>query len=387
VRTIIIILDGVGIGHAPDAAEYSDFGAATLQHVAEKMGGILLKNMWRLGLANIYPIEGMSRNMKPEGAYGNMIEKSAGKDSTSGHWELAGLVVEKPFPVYPDGFPNDVIEPFVDAIGRKVLYNKPASGTEIIVKLGEEHIKTGYPIVYTSADSVFQIAAHEDVVELDKLYEWCMIAREILHGEHAVARVIARPFTGEAPDFKRTPNRHDFSLPPYGKTMFDIAKESGYPVVAIGKIFDLYTGKGITEHISTDCNTTGIEVIKNQIERELDGILMANLVDFDMLYGHRRNTVGFAGALREFDNSLPKIMDLLRDDDILFITADHGNDPTHSGTDHTRERVPIMIYGKKINAVGIGDRETFADLAATVCQYLEIDATKYGESFLNDILI
>lgn len=385
-RAVIIILDGVGIGHSPDADRYGDLGAETVQHIAEKMGGMFWRNMWRLGLANIFPIEGMARNFNPEGAFGRMIEKSAGKDSTSGHWELAGLIVKKPFPVYPDGFPDEIIEPFQRAIGRKVLWNKPASGTEIIKKLGEEHIRTGFPIVYTSADSVFQIAAHEDVVPIEQLYEWCKMAREILQGEHGVARVIARPFIGEPGTFKRTTNRHDFSLPPFDRTMLDIAKENGYSVVAVGKIYDLYAKRGFTEYIATDSNSTGIKLTIEQIGRKFDGILMTNLVDFDMLYGHRRDVVGFASALREFDNALPEIMNALCDDDILFITADHGNDPTHYGTDHTREQVPIMVYGNKVNPVDIGERETFADLGATVCEYLNVEKTVDGKSFLRTIL-
>ncbi len=384
-RAVIIIIDGVGIGHAPDAKEYGDFGAATLQHVAEKLGGIFWRNMWQLGLTNIYPIEGMTRNFNPIGAHGRMIEKSVGKDSTSGHWELAGLVVEKPFPLYPDGFPPEIIEPFEKAIGCGILCNKPVSGTEIINELGDEHVKTGFPIVYTSADSVFQIAAHEEIVPLEKLYEWCKIARDILQGEHAVARVIARPFVGENGRYERTVNRHDFSLPPYGKTMLDLAKDAGYPVVAIGKIFDLYAGMGITGHIGTHSNAEGIERTIEQITKIQDGILMTNLVDFDMKYGHRRNVVGFAQALREFDNKLPDIMERLSVDDVLFITADHGNDPTHYGTDHSREQVPIMVYGKKVKPVDIGERSSFADLGATVADILETEPTKFGKSFADSI--
>ncbi|MCD6417866.1 phosphopentomutase [bacterium] len=385
-RAIVIVLDGVGIGNAPDAEKYGDLGAATLQHIAEKMGGIFLKNLWKLGLTNIFPIEGMSPNKNPIGAYGNMIEKSAGKDSTSGHWELAGLIVKKPFPTYPDGFPEEIISEFERRIGRKVLWNKPASGTEIINRLGDEHLKTGYPIVYTSADSVFQIAAHENIVPLDKLYEWCRIAREILSGDNGVARVIARPFIGSPGNFTRTANRHDFSLPPFDRTMLDMAKEAGMSVVAIGKIYDLYAGSGITEKYLTSSNSEGIDVLISGIEVETNGIIMVNLVDFDMLYGHRRNVVGFANALKEFDNRLPEIIKTMKSDDLLFITADHGNDPTHKGTDHTRERVPLLIYGQNIRDINIGDRDTFADLGATVCEYLNIESTKDGKSFLNVLI-
>ncbi len=384
-RAVIIILDGVGIGNAPDADKYGDFGAATFQHTAEKMGGLFFRNMWRLGLTNIYPIEGMSPNRHPEGAFGNMIEKSVGKDSTSGHWELGGLIVKKAFPIYPNGFPDDVISKFENEIGRKILYNKPASGTEIIKLLGEEHIKTGFPIVYTSADSVFQIAAHEEIVPIEQLYNWCKIARNILQGKNNVARVIARPFIGQPGNFVRTTNRHDFSLPPFDKTMLDLTSDAGLSVIAIGKINDLFAGQGITEHYSTKGNSDGINKLIAQIKVKFDGIIMINLVDFDMLYGHRRNVVGFAAALREFDNALPNIMELLDNQDILFISADHGNDPTHYGTDHTRERVPILVYGKNVKPTNIGERTTFADLAATVCEYLGTKPAKNGKSFLNEI--
>ena len=385
-RAVIVILDGVGVGKAPDAEKYGDFGASTMQHIAGKLDGIFLRNMWRLGLPNVFPIEGMARNRKPDGAFGSMIEQSVGKDSTSGHWELGGLIVKKPFPLYPDGFPDEVIRPFVKAIGKEVLWNKPASGTEIINRLGDEHIETGCPIVYTSADSVFQIAAHEKIVPVEKLYQWCKNARDILKGEHAVARVIARPFVGSSEKYERTPNRHDFSLPPFDKTMLDLAKDTGYSVVAVGKVFDLYAGKGFTEHFPSDCNKTGINITIEQIKRRFDGILMTNLVDFDMLYGHRRNVVGFYAALKEWDAGLGKMFDLFTEDDILFVTADHGNDPTHPGSDHTREQVPILVYGKKVKPVDIGQRKTFADLAATVCEFLGTKSPANGESFLLNIL-
>jgi phosphopentomutase len=385
-RAIIFVLDGVGVGNAPDAADYGDYGTATLQHIAQKMEGFTLKNLWQFGLANIVPIEGMSRNTRNIAAFGSMVERSIGKDSTSGHWELGGLVVEKQFPLYPDGFPDEIIQKFEKAIGRKVLFNKAASGTEIIEKLGREHIETGYPIVYTSADSVFQIAAHEEIVPLKMLYDWCKIARGILSGDFAVARVIARPFIGIPPNFSRTPNRHDYSLPPFGKTMLDIASEHGFDVVAIGKIFDLYAGSGITMSLPSIENKDGIETTIDRIKKRFDGILMTNLVDFDMKFGHRRKTLDFAQALKEFDSYVPKIIEAMNDEDILFITADHGNDPTHCGSDHTREKVPILIYGSKVKPVDVGERESFADLGATVCEYLNIAAPKNGTSFANIIL-
>ncbi len=382
-RAIIIVLDGVGIGDAPDAGRYGDEGAATLQHISEKLEGLVLRNLWNLGISNVCAIEGMAENKNPIGAYGKMMEKSAGKDSTSGHWELAGLIVEKPFPTYPNGFPHEIIEEFEKRIGKKALFNKPASGTEIIERLGPEHIETGNPIIYTSADSVFQIAAHEEVVPVAVLYQWCAVAREILVGEHAVARVIARPFIGEPGNFRRTHNRKDFSLPPCGKTMLDLAAETGYSVVAIGKIYDLYAGQGITEHFHSRDNAEGISLIIEQLQKAFDGILMVNLVDFDMKYGHRRNTLAFALALREFDDALPRIFYALKSDDIILITADHGNDPTHKGTDHTREMVPLLVFGKNVKPINLGTRGTFADLGATVCHYLGTRYPKDGTSFLN----
>lgn len=385
-RSVIIIMDGVGIGEAPDASLYGDSGSATIQHIAARTEGIFLPNLWDLGLGNVAPVEGMPANPEPLGAYGKMVPRSPGKDSTTGHWELAGVILEKPFPLYPNGFPAEIIEEFEKKIERKVLWNRPASGTEIIRQLGEEHIKTGFPIVYTSADSVFQIAAHIDVVPLEKLYEWCKIAREILVGEHGVSRVIARPFAGVLPTFYRTADRKDFSLPPPEPTMLDIAKEKGYKVVGIGKILDLYAGKGLTEHIPAKDDAENLDETLKQVRKRYDGILMTNLVDFDMKFGHRRNATGFYQALREFDNVLGDILDALHHDDILFISADHGNDPAHSGTDHTREMVPILAYGEKVRAVPIGTRDTFADLAATVCEYLEVNPPKYGTSFLRNIL-
>ncbi len=377
-RAIVIILDGVGIGNAPDADKYGDFGAATLQHIAEKLGGIFWRNLWALGISNAVPIEGMSPNRTPLAAHGRLTEISSGKDSTSGHWELAGLVVEKPFPTYPHGFPAEIITRFEEAIGRKTLFNAAASGTEIIDRLGDEHVRTTYPIVYTSADSVFQIAAHEKIVPLETLYEWCRIARNILDGEHAVARVIARPFDGESGNYFRTPHRHDFSLPPNGKTVLRIALEANLPVVALGKIFDLYAGDGITEHHVTESNEQGIELLIEHISKSRNGLLLVNLVDFDMKFGHRRDTVGFAKALRVFDDALPRITNAMNSDDVLFITADHGNDPTHSGSDHTRERVPLLIYGERVNPINFGTRATFADMGATIATVLGIDLPAHG---------
>jgi len=381
-KAVVIVLDGVGAGNAPDADKYGDRGSNTLGNLARAVGGLHLPNLEKMGLGNITAIDGVDETDAAIAAFGALQEKSFGKDSTSGHWELMGLVVEHPFPTYPHGFPPDVIEPFERAIGRGVLGNIAASGTAIIDELGEKHLATGQPIVYTSADSVFQIAAHKDIVPLKQLYEWCRIAREkILVGKHSVGRVIARPFIGEPGAFQRTPERRDFSVKPFGKTVLNIAKESRLPVLGIGKIEDLFAGSGLTEAIHTSGNTEGIEVTIRAIAEQDSGLIFTNLVDFDMLYGHRNDCGGFAAALREFDAALPDIIASLYPNDVLAITADHGNDPTTPSTDHSRERVPIIFYGNIIKPVNLGVRESFADLGATVSAHLGIAAPAYGKSF------
>jgi len=384
-RVVLIVLDSVGIGELPDADLYGDKGSNTLANTALKVGGFSLPNFEKLGLGKIYPILGLKENIKALGAYGKMGEKSPGKDTTTGHWELSGLILDKPFPVYPNGFPPDLIKRFEEAIGRKTLGNKPASGTAIIEELGEEHLKTGYPIVYTSADSVFQIAAHEEVIPLEELYQMCKIARGLLTGEHAVGRVIARPFIGTPGNFKRTPNRHDYSLEPTGKTVLDKLVEKGFEVYGVGKIYDIFAGRGLTWHESTKNNEDGILKTIDLLAKDFTGLLFTNLVDFDMVYGHRNDAAGYYGALKQFDSYLPQIIEKLRDDDLLIITADHGCDPTTPSTDHSREYVPIMVYGKGVKEdVNLGVRQTFADVAATIEEIFSLEPG-VGQSFWSEI--
>ncbi|HHY24019.1 MAG TPA: phosphopentomutase [Clostridiaceae bacterium] len=383
-RAIIIVLDGVGIGELPDAAEYGDEGSNTLGNIAKNIDNFRLPNLEKLGLGNIDNIIGFLKNPLPEGCFGKMAEKSPGKDTTTGHWEIAGIVLDRPFPVYPAGFPDFLIEEFEIAIKRKTLGNIPASGTEIINRLGKEHLNTGYPIVYTSGDSVFQIAAHEDIIPVEELYNICKVARKMLKGEHAVGRVIARPFIGSEGNFTRTVRRRDFSLKPPQKTLLDYIVEKGYKVKTVGKIDDIFTNQGVTESIHTQGNVDGINKTINFINEEFPGLIFTNLIDYDMLYGHRNDINGFAQALIEFDERLPKILNNLKDSDILFITADHGCDPTTLSTDHSREYVPLLVYGKKI-ATGrnLGIRKTFADLGATIAEYLNTGFTGEGISFYN----
>ena len=350
-RVIIIILDSAGIGATPDAALYEDVGSHTLGNIARAVGGLNVPNMEAMGLGNIAILEGVKPQLKPSAAFGKMDEVSAGKDTTAGHWELAGIHITQPFPMYPEGFPSEVMDAFVTQTGRGFLGNYPSSGTVILDKLGEEHLETGKLIVYTSGDSVFQIAAHEEIVPVEDLYKYCKIARELLRGEHEVSRVIARPFIGELGDFTRTANRHDYSVVPPEATVLDTMKEAGLMVLGIGKINDIYVGQGITEAIHTKSNQDGTEKTIEALRTHRDrGLIFTNLVDFDAKFGHRNNPEGYANALAEFDQYLPKIMDALAEDDILILTADHGNDPTYPGTDHTREYVPILISGAAVQA-------------------------------------
>jgi len=386
-RAIIIVLDSVGMGELPDAAKYGDEGSNTLGNIAKNLPDFSLPNLESLGLGNIDGMTGYEPSKNPLGSYGRMAEKSAGKDTTTGHWEIAGLIFDKPFPVYPNGFPEDIIKRFEDSIGTKTLGNVPASGTEIIKLLGDEHVKTGYPIVYTSADSVFQIAAHENVIPVERLYDMCRTARNILTGEHAVGRVIARPFIGESGNYKRTDRRKDFSLAPVGKTLLDYAVENGYKVKAVGKIEDIFGGRGITESVHIHDNMDGVDRTLEYMRDDFEGILFTNLVDFDMLYGHRNDIAGYANALKEFDRRIPEILANLREDDLLVITADHGCDPSTESTDHSREYVTLLVYGKKFKSnVNLGTRSTFADVAKTVAHYLGISSNLEGESFLGSIL-
>ncbi|HTR82618.1 MAG TPA: phosphopentomutase [Bacteroidota bacterium] len=386
-KIVFIVLDSVGIGEAPDAAAYGDVGANTLGNTAKAVGGLRVPALQKLGLGNIASIEGVSPVERPEGCYGKMQEVSKGKDSTTGHWEMAGIIVEKDFPYYPKGFPPALIAKFESATGvRGVLGNRPASGTQIIEEFGNEHVRTGYPIVYTSGDSVFQIAAHEEVIPLRELYRICQVARdEVLVGEHAVGRVIARPFIGKNGKFTRTTNRRDFSLQAPGTTILDVLSKNGIPTIAIGKIDDLFSGRGLKEKIHTHSNEEGIEEIVKRSSATDRGFIMTNLVDFDMLYGHRQDPKGMAAAIEFFDDRLPRILETLIGDDLLFITADHGNDPTDQSTDHSREYVPLLTYSKKgKKGVNLGVRKTFADAGKTVAQYFGVDDPALaGTSFLN----
>ena len=387
-RDIIIVLDSAGIGALPDAHEYGDAGANTLVNIKKAIRSMHLPNMLELGLANIEGGEGLAdgKSYFPKGAFGRMAEKSKGKDTTTGHWEIAGLITEIPFPTYPNGFPASVIEEFEEKTGRKVVGNCTASGTEIIERLGAHHINTGDLIVYTSADSVFQIAAHEDVISVDKLYEICEIARQMLKGEHAVSRVIARPFIGSPGNFTRTTNRHDFSLYPTGKTMLNYIGEGGLKVYGVGKIYDIFCGQGVDYTVHIDSNMDGVDKTLEFMNTVENGLIFTNLVDFDMLYGHRNDAAGYAAALEEFDARIPEILKNLRDDDILYITADHGCDPTMPGTDHSREYVPLMVCGKNIKAgIDLYTRDSFADIAQTVMEHLDIKGNIAGKSFLKDI--
>jgi phosphopentomutase len=378
---IVIVLDSVGVGELPDAKNYDDEGSNTLGNVAAALGGLELPNLGRLGLGNIVPIVGTEPVVSPAAAHGRMAEKSPGKDTTTGHWELMGLVLVRPFPIYPQGFPPEVIRAFEQEVGRCVLGNKVASGTKIIEELGLEHLATGYPIVYTSADSVFQIAAHEEVIPLSELYRMCTVARRILQGEHSVGRVIARPFVGRPGSFKRTANRRDYSLPPPAPTVLDKALSSGCRVLGIGKIGDIFAGRGLTTTWPTKDNTQGLSLSRMAVvSREWD-LVFTNLVDFDMLYGHRNDPHGFARALMEFDAALPDLLSALGPRDVLFITADHGCDPTTASTDHTREYVPILAYGARVKPVDLGIRSTFADLGATVAELLGVPWAGPGKSF------
>lgn len=385
-RAIIIVLDSVGMGELPDAHKYGDKESNTIANIAAHIKDFSLPNLQQLGLGNIDNMEGIKAIKNPKGCYGRMAEKSAGKDTTTGHWELSGIILEKPFPVFPKGFPKEIIDAFEKAVNTRVIGNVAASGTEIIKTLGDEHVKTGYPIVYTSADSVFQIAAHEDVISIEKLYEMCSIAREILKGEYAVGRVIARPFTGNSGEYKRTERRKDFSLEPIGNTVLDYAEDKGVEVRAVGKIEDIFSKRGITHAVHTHNNSDGVDKTLEYLNENFEGILFTNLVDFDMLYGHRNDVEGYAKALIEFDKRLPEIIKALKDEDILFITADHGCDPTTESTDHSREYVPLLVYGKGLKQnINLGTRSSFSDIATTIAQYLEITGELAGESFFDKI--
>jgi len=386
-RVIWIVLDSVGMGAMPDAELFGDVDVNTIGHVSQALGGLKVPNMESIGLGNIDEIQGLNKVESPRGCYGRFAEASRGKDTTTGHWEMAGVVSMVPFPTYPNGFPEEIIKAFEKATGRGVIGNKPASGTVILDELGEEHMKTGKVIVYTSADSVFQIAAHEDVVPLEELYNMCRIARDILVKEHAVARVIARPFVGKPGSFTRTPNRRDFSLLPPHDTVLDKLKKAGYHVMAVGKIEDIFSGQGITEAVHTTDNMDGVDKTLDYMKENKKGIIFTNLVDFDMKWGHRRDYKAYGKGLEDFDARLPEILNAMEDSDVLFITADHGCDPTAPGTDHTREYVPFLAYGKALKEnVNLGTRNTFADIGQTIAEIFGTEKIQNGESFLKEIV-
>lgn len=388
-RIFIVVLDSVGVGELPDADLYGDVGSHTL-YACSTSSYFHMPNMKKLGLFHIDGVNDKFPEVKKDepfdGVVARMAEKSKGKDTTTGHWEIAGVISEKPFPTYPKGFPQEVLKPFEERTGRKVLCNLPYSGTDVIRDYGKEHVETGALIVYTSADSVFQIAAHEEVVPLQELYRYCEIAREILQGEHGVGRVIARPFVGTYPDYKRTSNRHDFSLEP-STTMLDLLKEKGFDTLGVGKIYDIFAGKGITDTVRTHDNAEGIEMLIERMKRDFEGLCFVNLVDFDMIYGHRNDVDGYAKALTYFDEQLPRILNGLCEEDILIITADHGCDPVTPSTDHSREYIPLVIYGNSVKkGINLGTRQTYADIAATVLDYFGVESRVAGSSFLKDIL-
>lgn len=387
-RVILIVLDSLGIGALPDAAQYGDQGSNTLGNLAQAVGGLDLPNLQKMGLGNIIPVQGVDPVKLPTAAYGRLAEKSPGKDTTTGHWELAGIILSEPFPIFPQGFPEELIARFEQQIGCQTLGNVVASGTEIIERLGPQHQDTGYPIVYTSADSVFQLAAHEEVIAVPKLYRMCEVARDLLVGPYGVGRVIARPFEGEPGNYQRTARRHDYSLKPVGPTIGERMQEAGFQVIGVGKIYDIFAGVGITHSFPTKNNQDGINRIMNLLQdQEWDGLLWANLVDFDMLWGHRNDFKGYAQGLVHFDAALPEIVACLKDEDILIITADHGCDPTTPSTDHSREYVPLLIYGTSVKpGTNLGTRPTFADVGATLAEIFRVPALPHGTSLVGKVL-
>nr|WP_281348868.1 phosphopentomutase [Listeria valentina] len=387
-RIHVIVMDSVGIGEAPDAAEFDDFDVDTLGHIALQREGLHLPEMAKLGLSNIEPVLGVPKSDAPRAYYTKMQEASRGKDTMTGHWEIMGLYIDTPFRVFPDGFPDELIHQIEAKTGRKVIGNKPASGTEIIEEFGEEQMKTGALIVYTSADSVLQIAAHEDVIPLAELYEICEFCRELtLDDPYMLGRIIARPYVGEPGAFVRTPNRHDYALKPFKPTVMNALQDGGKDVIAIGKISDIFDGEGVTEAIRTKSNMDGMDQLNRVLEQDFTGMSFLNLVDFDALFGHRRDPDGYGDALEEFDARLPEVYSRLGEDDLLMITADHGNDPTYRGTDHTREFVPLLVFSKRFKDGGkkLALRKTFADLGATVADNFDVAMPEYGESFLNEL--
>jgi phosphopentomutase len=385
-RAVILILDGVGIGEAPDAADYGDAGSDTLGNVARACGGLSLPRLERMGLGNIRPLDGVKRRGEAAGAWGTMRPASAGKDSTAGHWEIAGVHLDRPFPTFPNGFPRELIDNFTRQTGRGVIGNVAGSGTDVIDRYGDEHRATGKWIVYTSADSVFQIAADEATIPLAELYRGCEIARAMLKPPYDVSRVIARPFAGTSGSYTRTANRRDYSIEPPAETLLDALATAGISRAGVGKVDDLFAGRSITAK-HTASNAEGLRAIKEWLSAAESGLLFANLVDFDQLFGHRNDVAGFYGALREFDAALPSITSRLKEDDLLFITADHGNDPTTPSTDHARERVPLLAGGMRVVPRDLGERETFSDLGATVAEWFGLSFRGRGKSFLSELVV
>ncbi len=386
-RVFLIVMDSVGIGESPDAEKYNDKGADTFGHIAEHCNGLHMPNMAKLGLSNIREIKGIDKAEKPLAYYTKMQEASAGKDTMTGHWEIMGLNIDTPFNVFSDGFPEELISQLEEKTGRKIIGNKPASGTEILDELGKQHMETGDLIVYTSADSVLQIAAHEEIVPIDELYKICEIARELtLDDPYMIGRVIARPFLGEPGNFTRTSNRHDYALKPFGRTVMNELKDNDIDVIAIGKISDIYDGEGVTKSLRTKSNMDGMDKLVDTLNMDFTGLSFLNLVDFDALYGHRRDPQGYGQALEEYDARLEEVFDLLKEDDLLIITADHGNDPVHHGTDHTREYVPLLVYNKGMQeGKELSIRQTFADIGATVAENFGVAMPKHGKSFLKEL--
>ena len=385
-RVFLIVLDSFGIGALPDAASFGDAGANTLKSCAAT-GKLVIPHMLKAGLGNIDGVDCLPKEAAPTGAFCRLAERSMGKDTTIGHWEIGGIVSPDPLPTYPEGFPEEILKPFREATGRGVLANAPWSGTEVIEQFGEEHMRTGDLIVYTSADSVFQIAAHEEIVPPEKLYEYCRIARSLLRGKHGVGRVIARPFVGQPGSFKRTANRHDFSLEPPCDTLLDAVKAAGKASIGVGKIYDIFAGHGLTEHVYNQSNENGMEHTTHYAQQDFNGLCFVNLVDFDMVYGHRRDAEGYANALNEFDRWLGAFLPQLGAEDVVMITADHGCDPGYTATtDHTREYVPLLVLGKEIRPGNLGTRSSFADIAATAAELLQVKLDTHGVSFAKELL-
>ena len=386
-RIVLIVLDSVGVGELPDAADFGDEKSNTISNISKGVGGLNIPNLKQMGIGNITDILGAERTSIPTASYGKCNERSIGKDTVTGHWEMAGVIIETPLQTFPNGFSKEIMDEFEQKIGRKTIGNVVASGTEIIKELGDIHVKTGFPIIYTSADSVFQIAAHEKVIPLEKLYEMCQTARDMFVGDKIIGRVIARPFIGEKGNYTRTSNRKDYALDPFGKTMLDYIKEDGQNVMAVGKIEDIFNKKGITEAIHIKNNMDGVDKTLEFMKTDKKGIIFTNLVDFDMLYGHRNDVKGYASAIEEFDTRVPEILKLLGDDDVLIITADHGCDPTTASTDHSREYIPLLVYLSK-NKIGtnLGTRSSFTDIGKTALEILKIKNNLPGESFYNQII-